>query len=398
MALELEFLSKLEYLSPKTIGEILYSKNRPTCTAYWIIENQISPVDLFCYLHARFGPPNGIHNFLRANHSDNLIHWNWTLRYGSGLLDIQGMSFRTCVLFIGDFGVEDSDLNKFIAIVKADFRNHGKGMSECRKSLEFWVEFVNPYQRLRRAIDQLVKELASLRPHEITELPPLISSYEHSDQQAVMEQWQDAATRLNKAFGVCFGIRSMLPVMAEAFINLILYILMRKELKADAKVREMAFRENINTRITNLSQNCYGFKKPVDYSDPICRRYNSIVNERNDLLHGNIAISKLRFNEVYFLGTVPVFKEYRSMWNRAFDVQRKAVGLDKVEKEIVIVTDFIEYVLSCLDDQVRINVEQIISRFELGLNKKDDRVGVLFPEYMVDFGFGPDSISSETKE
>ena len=131
---------------------------------------------------------------------------------------------------------------------------------------------------------------------------------------------------------------------------------------------------------------------------PACRRYNSIVNERNDLLHGNIAINKLRFNEVYFSGNVPVFKEYRSMWNRAFDVQRKAVGLDKVEEEITIVTDFIEYVLSCLDDRRRTNVEQVICRFELGLNKKDDRVGVLFPEYMVDFRLGPDSISDETKE
>jgi len=45
--------------------------------------------------------------------------------------------------------------------------------------------------------------------------------------------------------------------------------------------------------------------------------------------------------------------------------------------------------MSCLDDRIRPNVEQVISRFELGLHGKDDRVGVLFAEHLVDFQPGP---------
>lgn len=397
MALEIDFLSKLEYLPSKTIFEILRSKDRPTGTTDWTIENQISPVDLFCYLHARFGPPNGIQNFLRQNGSDNLFHWDWTFRYGSGLLLIQGANFCTHIMFIGDCGVEDSDLDIFITRVKTDFQSHSKGMAKCRESLELWVEFINPYQRLRRAIDQLVEELASLKPHEIIEPSPPLSSSDRSDQQAIIGQWDNAANRLNKVFGICFGIRSMLPVLAEAFINLMLYILMRPELKTDKRLRQNAFKQNIDVRVRSLSLNCRGFKKAVDFSDPICRRFHSMMNERNDLLHGNIAINKLRFNETYFLGKVPIFKEYRSMWNRAFEIQRESVGLDKVSEEISIVTEFIEYVLSCLDDQIRSDVEQVISSLKLGLNEKEDWVGVLFSEHLVDFRHGPDSILDETK-
>ena len=397
MALEIDFLSKLEYLPSKTISEILFSEDRPSCNAYWKIGNQISPADLFCYLYARFGPPNGIQNFLRQDGKDNLFHWDWTFRYGSGLLLIQGTNFRTHILFIGDCGVEDSDLNEFITCVKADFQSQSKGMAKCRESLELWVEFINPYQRLRRAIDQLVEELTSLKPHEITEPPPPLSSSDHSDQQTIIGQWENAANRLNKAFGICFGIRSMLPVLAEAFINLMLYILMRPELKTDKRLRENAFKQHIDVRVRSLSLNCRGFKKAVDFSDPICRRFHSMMNERNDLLHGNITINKLRFNETYFLGNVPIFKEYRSMWNRAFEIQRESVGLDKVSEEIAIVTEFIEYVLSCLDDRYRTNVEQVISSLELGLNEKEDRVGVLFSGNLLDFKLGPDSKSDETK-
>lgn len=115
------------------------------------------------------------------------------------------------------------------------------------------------------------------------------------------------------------------------------------------------------------------------------------MNERNDLLHGNINIGKLRFNEVYFHGTVPVFKEYRSMWQRSLGVERKAVGLDKVKEELAAIDDFITYVLSCLDDKARPNIEYMLSRLELGLNTRDDRLGVLFSEQLVDSKAGPAS-------
>ena len=202
--------------------------------------------------------------------------------------------------------------------------------------------------------------------------------------------------RLNKAFGICFGIRSMLPVMAEAFINLILFTLMDHERKKDERLKNNLFKQDIDVRVKSLHLNCYGFKQAVDFSNPVCRQYNRLVNERNDLLHGNIAINKLKFNEVYFLGRVPIFKEYHSMWNRVFDVQKEAVGLDKVMDEIAVVTDFIDYVLSCLDDRTRPALDQIISKRELGLLEKEMRVGVLFPNHLVDYrGISSRNIYSE---
>ena len=73
------------------------------------------------------------------------------------------------------------------------------------------------------------------------------------------------------------------------------------------------------------------------------------------------------------------------MWNRAFDVQRRSVGLPRVQDELNIVLGFIDYVLSCLSDPMRANVEQVFSKLELGYNVKDDRVGVLFADHFVDF-------------
>jgi len=172
--------------------------------------------------------------------------------------------------------------------------------------------------------------------------------------------------------------------MAEAFVNLILFTLMRPEIRADSRLKDDAFKRHIDVRVKSLSINCIGFKQPIDYSNEICGRYHSLVNERNDLLHGNVDPKKLQFNEVYFQGTIPVFKEYRSMWQRSLGVERQAVGVDKVFEELAVIDAFIAYVLSCLDDKIRPKIEYMLERLELGLNTREDRLGVLFSERLVD--------------
>ena len=89
----------------------------------------------------------------------------------------------------------------------------------------------------------------------------------------------------------------MLPIMAEAFVNLILFTLMRPEIRGDSRLKDDAFKRHIDVRVKSLSINCIGFKQLIDYSNEICVRYHSVVNERNDLLHGNVDPKKLQFNE-----------------------------------------------------------------------------------------------------
>jgi hypothetical protein len=287
---------------------------------------------------------------------------------------------------IGPVKLELDDCADFIQCVKADFANFGAGMANCRKSLEPWIEFVNPYQRLRRSVTKLTEELKALQLDQLSELPNIL---DQDDRESAQKQWEDAASKFSRGFGLCFAIRSMLPIMAEAFVNLVLFTLMRPEIRADSRLKDDVFKRHIDVRVKSLPINCTGFKQPIDYSNEVCARYHSVVNERNDLLHGNVDPKKLQFNEVYFNGRVPVFKEYRSMWQRSLGVERQAVGVDKVFEELSIIDAFIAYVLSCLDDMIRPKIEYMLGRLELGLNTREDRLGVLFSERLVDSKPGP---------
>jgi len=65
-------------------------------------------------------------------------------------------------------------------------------------------------------------------------------------------------------------------------------------------------------------------------------------------------------------------------------VEVGAVGLKRLEDEVATANDFIEYLSSCLLPKVRKNLELMASTRYLGWNDKKGKVGVLFPEHLVD--------------
>jgi len=382
MALPSDFLPNLAFVHPKDIVDILQRNDRPKAGARWILKNEIRPVDLYCYLGARFGAPNGIQNFLRGDHSENLVHWEWFLLYGHGHISLQGLNFRT-EIWISGIDVTEADKAIFVELLRADFKQQGQAIGKVRKSLEHWIEFVNPYQRLRRAVDALMSELSAMGLD--AKRDSLRDLADEKDPGTVQATWKEHADRYSRAIGLCFGVRSMLPVMGEAFVNLLLYILMKPELRKDERLRDNAIRQQIDIRIRSLSHTCSGFRQAPDYSSEPCKRYHTLVNERNDLLHGNVVIDKLKFNELYFNGKVPLFIEYSTMWERSIGVAHRSVGLEQVAEEVSAIDSLVEYLLSCLEDNVRERIRIISGKFTLGLSLDDGHLGILFSDELIDF-------------
>ncbi|MFA6053328.1 MAG: hypothetical protein WC762_12120 [Methylobacter sp.] len=390
MSLPTNFLASLTCPHSKDVFERLLNDSREKGKAVtWAWRNELSPADLYSYLMARFGKPNGPQNFFRNDDSDNLIHWDWMLDHPAGQLYVLGMNFRTEILITGDLDVTDTDSAELATLIKSDFSAYGQKMAEVRKSLEKWVEFVNPYKRLRIAVEKLLLDVRALDLQPETQKIPDIAAVDEFREN----RWEEVLSRYSKGLGLCFGIRSMLPVMAEAYVNFLLFVLMRPELKADERLKENTIRQPIDVRVKTLHMTCFGFAKPIDYASPECKAYHTLVNERNDLLHGNVVLDKLTFNEVYFQGKVPVFKEYRSMWERSVGVEIKAVGLHRLEGEVATVNAFIEYLTTCMTPAVKKQIDLMCEKRDLGWNSQNGRIGVLFPDHLVDMFAGPKTSS-----
>jgi hypothetical protein len=336
---------------------------------------------------AKFGEPNGPQNFLRTDDSDNLIHWDWLIASSECVFHILGMNFRTEIFRIASEPSAEFNADIFAQSIKSAIPQLGSKLGEARKSLEKWTQVVNPYYRIKSSISGLIAEIDSLELDLNSHEEMKFSSIE--DAKASIDNWNEMNKRFAKASGLAFGTRSMLPILGEAFVNLLYFILARSEIKSDKRLFENAIRQQIDIRIKSLPISCLGFHKQIDYGNGFCAAFHTLMNNRNDILHGNISIDKLKFGEVFFRGTVPVFTQYENMWEKSIGVQVEASGLRLIKEEHKVVDDFIGYIKTCIDPRVLKNIEKIFESREFGIRQDNGRIGLLFPDSMADFRCEP---------
>ncbi|HDT1128044.1 hypothetical protein [Morganella morganii] len=377
------YFLNLETIHPSRLAEILLENKPFKSGEIWEFTNEIKPLDLYCYLYAKYGPPNGIQNFLRSDDSDNLIHWEWTLAGKYGFTSIQGHNFRSEVHLLGDFKNKEIILKDFISQIKSDIVHYGKKISEIRKELEKWTQFVNPYKRIESAVNLHFYKLneLNLNPQKDKVLQP--TSYE--DFKTYQERWSAISEKYIYAVGLAFGLRSMLPVLAESFVNLLLFVLCRSDIKSNDRLFNNTIRQQIDIRIQSLHVNCIGFNSAIDYSSEECRKFHTLMNERNDLLHGNVEVNKLSIGDVFFNKRVPLFIQYEDIWDKSIGVSMQSVKFETIHEDKKTIDNFIKYILDKLDDNIKKQLEIIMDSSQLGFNNKTGRIGLLFPEHMVDF-------------
>lgn len=377
------YFLNLEAIPPSCLAKIVLGNKLPRNGEIWEFTNEIKPLDLYCYLYAKYGPPNGMQSLLRSDDSDNLIHWEWALAGEYGLTFIQGQNFRSEVHLIGEFKGKGLTLEDFICQVKSDIGNYGKQISQLRKELEKWTQFVNPYKRIDSAVTQHFEKLDELQLEPLKD--KVCQPVTEDEWEAYDEKWSKVHEKYSFAIGLTFGLRSMLPVLAESFINLVLFILCRPDIKSNERLFQNTVRQPIDVRVQSLHVNCVGFNSPIDYSSDECKKFHTLMNERNNLLHGNVELTNLSIGDVFFDGRVPLFLQYEDFWDKSIGISMKSVKMETIHDDRNVVDNFIQYVLSKLNNNIREQLEVIITKGQLGFNNKSGRVGVLFPDHMVDF-------------
>lgn len=347
----------------------------------WTNDGRLSPLDLYCYLKARFGQPNGPSMALKAPHADNLIHWEFALAVGEHLLLVQGNVHSVVFILIGPERVAEDQWCEVAEAVKADFKNYGSQMSAVRKDLEKWILFTNPYHRLDRVIQALESRLRELNLSE----PPLSPHIGKKVKiRNVQERTQHWIRQVNECHLLATATRMLAPVLGEAFINLLIFLLARPDVR-DPRVYEDFIRKQVDIRIKTLHLHCSEFTKAVETSSKCFGDFHSVMNSRNDFLHGNVDPLKLQFGDVQFDGMIPLFKDEDSTLRRFVRNSLKGVSREEALADIAAVRAFIAFLLQHLTSNGRKTVEVAMERGELGWREDYRRVGILFPAAVPDF-------------
>jgi len=346
------------------------------------ITGGIKPVDLYCYLYARFGPPNGMQSFLRSNDSHNVFHWHYSLWAGDHGIDIMAGTYKIEVWYPEAFCYSDRPLEDFVAAIASDLAAYDKSINEIKAKLEKWLMFANPFHRLQLALEGMLSRAGELL--ETTKHPPKQPTTAE-ESKAFGKLFQPIANASYEAFGLCRSVRMLLPVVAETFVNFLIYVLCKPEIKADKRLYENVKRAPIDIRIKSLSHNCIGFARPINYDSEVCKRIHKIFSNRNNFLHGNITPEQDSHETVFFNGTVPLFTEWKNFYERCFAAQLKSKDYEAAIGEMADVSAFTEEVLGCLTSRVAAEMRRVLNGGELGFNPDTRRIGLLFPNVLMDY-------------
>lgn len=342
------------------------------------ISTGLTQVDLFCYLAVRFGRPKGILSLLRKDDSDNLVHWHYTLSLNGDLVDILSFTYRIEVFLPEKYACTTED---FCTLLSSEIGKHAEQISGMKSKLEEWLTFLNPHKHLKNSAKRLLLRAGELESTLDKTLKHPVTESELREFSAAFRRNADIADELS---GLCLSIKMMAPVIAESFINLLIFILAKPEIKKDEKRMESFLRKSIGDRLKALHKDCLHIHGPVDLDNPSIRDFLAMMTRRNDLLHGNVRPMIKTDEHIYFLEKTPLFSEWRSMFERALKTKIQAYTLADAQSDISVAFKFTEHLSTYLDPNVTREILAIAETTDLGFDIKRKILGRLFSNQLTD--------------
>jgi hypothetical protein len=339
------------------------------------VRRSLVPVDVYCYLRARFGEPNGIQNFLRKNHSDNLFHWDFILRAGDEEVYIAGMS-REIQLAVSAV-MTDRDWRNLIVAIKNDYKRVAKEKSAVLKSLEHWVIFPNRYV----AIAELCADLHATIKDDVGGFRIYSpGSGTFLEQEKAIKEMDRRAKVVYRA---CLQLSILAPILAEAFINLVILTLCKPEIRANQKHLDEFIRSKIHDRIIDLASKCDGFARKVDRRSTTYRKFLKVMNKRNDTIHGNHNPEQEQIERVYFEGTRPLFVQPGDQIGKFFEALERQYRPESVANDYEDVQEFLAELTSCMKPDIAAGLRRIAEDPFPGFDIRRKKMGALFPGHYV---------------
>jgi hypothetical protein len=262
--------------------------------------------------------------------------------------------------------------------IKADFARHGREKSEMMKSFEKFVVFQNKFVSLASLCADLHASIIDAGP-TICTLPRVTSKQSSRRWSAAMNKIADRASNL---YGDCLKLQLLTPIMAEAYLNMMILTFCNPEIRNNPKLYQDFLREKIPKRLELLACNCFGFARAVDSSSDTYKDFMRVMNARNFNIHGNIDPLREKIETVYFEGKRPLFDASGDHLLKYFEHLEALYAPHKVKKDYEAVHLFLIDLRNLLSPSYRDFFDQVINDPFPGFELKAKGVTKILPEHV----------------
>ncbi|MEX0284064.1 MAG: hypothetical protein AB3N23_05590 [Paracoccaceae bacterium] len=345
-----------------------------------VFRKQLSPLTVYKYLVARFGQPYGFQTMAKkTNDSDNLFHWDYLLKAGDTWIHIQGGNRDVHVAVFGK-PMSTKKWVKFARALKGDFGRCGREMAAVDATFEKWVIVSNRFALIAdtcagfHAVLTDEKDAPDFAPGKRRSEAGTKRYYKHIEK---------VGKRADRVFSASLSLDLITPVLAEAFINLIIFMSRKDELKRNPRQYDHYVRQPIDTRVFDLHLKCKHFTAGVDPNCDEYKDFKRVMDRRNHNLHGNIDPSKDAIETVYFDKFTPLYERGADPILELFKNKEAVFDVAGVLARYHDVHTFLRYVLGLLKEKPRAEIELIMEESTFGYDISRERVGRLFPSHEV---------------
>lgn len=369
--------ASLEYLL-KSLSE---EKNNLKVYIWSNTANELSPLTLYKYLKVRFGLPKGSMMLMKNfGTTENLTHWHYHLLNNTNEIHFVGKSsgVEIWLKLKSEIDFKPTDWTVLLNNLKSSYAKVGAEMKIVQKDFEHFTLFINPFTRLDRNLRNLKNELKELDVKEIKLDFSQVSS--EKGREEIWESYRQWISNVEKAVSLGSTIRMLCPVLAESFINLLILLLRKEEYKKDKRLYDDLLRRHIDIRVRSLHINCNGFLKPVDAEDQRFKDFQTMMNSRNDFLHGNIDPTALMFEDVFFdMSDIPLFKEDSGIISKTVKNSLKNIEPELALNDYQVTMKFIAFILDHLKPEISDNLSYLMRTRMPAVNRKTNGIAILFP-------------------
>lgn len=342
---------------------------------------EIDVVKLYALLKCKISDqPNGSYDFFRIGLPlGNMIWWDFVLECDKGVIQIWRTPFMiqgTCD-FEGEF-----DLQSFL---ESNIKKYSAEIEQTIEQLEKHTIYINHYQSYKECVKTLWKEISSLSlvppnspKHHIVVSNSELDSYHKELNEFINNSIKYHALAKSLVLNAAFKV--------ESYLNLIIRIGSRPELKMYPEVLSKFLRQDFSYRIKNLRFYTQIFQEDVDLKSDIYREVKELMTLRNKYVHYEEDTIHNKLGEIFYDRNYPLHptEENRPAVEATKQTYLKP-DLETVRKAYETSNKFVRMVESLILPQLRSRLSFVITQNPIGYNETKGIYSAVYMPNSIDF-------------
>lgn len=339
------------------------------------VPEDYSELDIFCLFLARFGRPNGLMSLSIDPDGDPNAPWKWDFIFylpGIGTIEVC-RSWKHIELRTRRVTVRKEELLGFLSF---NLERHKDKISEAKKSLQDYRLIINPYKRHKLLAKSAKEDLDNIKV--IDPFYPESINASSEEIKRHNESFENYMKAMDKEAAYSITLCTHSAYMVEAYLNLILAIFIRPEIKEDKAILKETIERPWRKKVTRLHLDCRDISK-ADLGNAIVRDVGAVFKLRNQIAHSYPDKDDLTVAHMWFFKNFPIlgnpvpFDKYQIAMNNKLPTRQQAQDCYDVALRMI------ELLSSLINEKVKEQFEFLAESNPIGFN---ETIGL----YSVPFG------------